>query len=214
MKTGTFLTELKRRNVYKVAVAYAVVSWLLIQAASILLPTFDAPGCVMKGFVALLALGFIFSVVVSWIFEMTPEGIKRTADISPDEAPEIVWQLEALARQQFVRGYLYALSQSGLGDKTKAIDYFEREYLNHDNIDTTGIRVDPLLGSLSGNPRSETLADKTSDITRPARSMLRLNKQLRRTFAHGMPAFPAIEQILGAPLTQSVAHRKNPGTGH
>lgn len=214
MKTVTFLTELKRRDVYKVAVAYAVVSWLLIQAASILLPTFDAPGCVMKGFVALLALGFIFSVVISWIFEMTPEGIKRTADISPAEAPEIVQQLEAWARQQFVRGYLYALSQAELGDKTKAIDDPEHEYLNQHNIHAAGIHVDPLLGSLPGNPRSGTLADKTSDITRPARSMLRLNKQLRRTFAHGMAAFPTIEQILNAPLTQSVAHRKNPGNGH
>ena len=57
MNTKNFLGELKRRDVYKVAVAYAIVAWLLIQAASILLPTFDAPACVMKGFVALLALG-------------------------------------------------------------------------------------------------------------------------------------------------------------
>ena len=81
MNTKNFFGELKRRDVYKVAVAYAIVAWLLIQAASILLPTFDAPACVMKGFVALLALGFILSVVISWTFEMTQEGIKRTADI-------------------------------------------------------------------------------------------------------------------------------------
>jgi hypothetical protein len=205
MKSRDFFAELKRRKVYRTAVAYTVVSWLLIQAASILLPTFDVPGCVMKGFVALLALGFILSVVISWTFEMTPEGIKRTADISLGEAPDVVRQLETWARQQFVRGYLYALIQAGLDGKTKAIDH-----LNHDNIDTTGIRVDPMLDSLCGNPRSETLAD----ITRRARPMLRLNKQLRRTFAQGMPAFPAVEQILDAPLTQSVADRKNTGTGH
>ena len=205
MKSRDFFAELKRRKVYGAAVAYAVVSWLLIQAASILLPTFDAPVCVMKGFVALLALGFILSVVISWIFEMTPEGIKRTADISQEEASDIVRQLETWARQQFVRGYLYALIQAGLDDKTKAMDY-----LNHDNIDTTGMRVYPMLDSLCGNPRSETLAD----ITRRARPMLRLNKQLRRTFAQGMPAFPAVEQILGTPLTQSVADRKNTSTGH
>src|SRR5215831_6760973 len=80
-----FFAELKRRNVYKVAVAYVVVSWLLIQAASILLPTFEAPAWVMKALVVLLALGFILAVFISWAFEMTPEGMKRTADVSFDE---------------------------------------------------------------------------------------------------------------------------------
>src|SRR5438067_53150 len=80
-----FFTELRRRNVYKVAVAYAVISWLLIQAASILLPTFEAPPWVMKVLVVLLALGFLFAVFISWAFEMTPEGMKRTADISPGD---------------------------------------------------------------------------------------------------------------------------------
>jgi len=77
--------ELRRRNVYKVAVAYAVISWLLIQAASILLPTFEAPPWVMKVLVVLLGLGFVIAVFISWAFEMTPEGMKRTSDISPDE---------------------------------------------------------------------------------------------------------------------------------
>src|SRR5437868_9165644 len=77
--------ELRRRNVYKVAVAYAVISWLLIQAASILLPTFEAPSWVMKALVVIIALGFVFAVIISWAFEMTPEGMKRTADVSPDE---------------------------------------------------------------------------------------------------------------------------------
>jgi TolB-like protein/Tfp pilus assembly protein PilF len=80
-----FFAELKRRNVYKVAVAYAVVSWLLIQAASILLPTFEAPSWVMKAFVVFLALGFVVAVIISWAFEMTPQGMKRTADVSADE---------------------------------------------------------------------------------------------------------------------------------
>src|SRR3984893_18903299 len=80
-----FFAELKRRNFYKVSVAYAVLSWLLIQAASILLPTFEAPSWVMKAFVVLLALGFVFAVMISWAFEMTPEGMKRTADVSPGD---------------------------------------------------------------------------------------------------------------------------------
>src|SRR5438132_3011800 len=82
---SNFFAELKRRNVYKVAVAYAVVAWLLFQAASILLPTFEAPTWVMKAFTVFLALGFVFAVFVSWAFEMTPQGMKRTADVSADE---------------------------------------------------------------------------------------------------------------------------------
>ena len=77
-----------------------------------------------------------------------------------DEALELVRELEARARQQFVRGYLIALVYIGLGDKTKAIDYLEREYLNHDNIDTAWIRADPMLDPLRGDPRFEALAEK------------------------------------------------------
>src|SRR5438046_10048621 len=77
----SFFSELKRRNVYKVAVAYAVVAWLLIQAASILLPTFEAPSWVMKVFVVLVALGFPIALVLAWAFEATPEGIKRTEEV-------------------------------------------------------------------------------------------------------------------------------------
>jgi hypothetical protein len=158
MKASNFLTELKRRKVYKVAVAYAVVSWLLIQAASIFLPTFDAPPCMMKAVFGFLALGFILSAILSWIFDITPQGIKRTADISPDEAINIVRQLEAQARQEFVRGYLSALIYAGLGDKTKAIDYLKREYLNHDYINPTGL--DAMLDGMRADPRFEALAER------------------------------------------------------
>ena len=160
MKASRFFTELKRRKVYKVAVAYAVGSWLLIQAASIFLPTFDAPPCVMKAVVGFLALGFVPSSILSWVFDITPHGIKRTADSSPGEAVDIVRQLEARARQEFVRGYLSALIYAGLGDKTKAIDYLKREYLNHDNNRPTDIRVDAMLDGLRSDPRFAAFAER------------------------------------------------------
>ena len=81
----SFFSELKRRHVDKVALAYAVVAWLLIQAASIFLPMLDAPEWVMEALVGLLVLGFIVAVIISWSFEMTPEGLKRTADVTPGE---------------------------------------------------------------------------------------------------------------------------------
>jgi hypothetical protein len=160
MKASRFFTELKRRKVYKVAVAYAFVSWLLIQAASIFLPTFNAPPCMMKAVVVLLALGFVLSAVLSWVFDITPQGIKRTADILPDEAVDIVRQLEARAREEFVRGYLSALIYAGLGDRTKAIDYLKREYLNQDNIGPTDLRVDAMLDGLRSDPRFAAFAHR------------------------------------------------------
>jgi adenylate cyclase len=85
MNSKTFFAELKRRNVYKVAVAYAVVAWLLIQVASILLPILEAPSWVIKAFVVFLVLGFAVIVYISWAFEATPQGLKRTENVSPEE---------------------------------------------------------------------------------------------------------------------------------
>jgi ketosteroid isomerase-like protein len=81
----SFFAELKRRNVYRVALTYAVVAWLLIEVASVLLPMLDAPEWLITAFVVLLALGFALALFISWSFEMTPEGLKRTEDLSPDE---------------------------------------------------------------------------------------------------------------------------------
>src|SRR2546429_6374046 len=86
MKIDNFFAELKRRNVYKVAIAYAVVSWLLIQAASIFLPAFDAPPWVMKIFIIVIIFGFPVALVLSWAFEITPEGIKLESEIAPNES--------------------------------------------------------------------------------------------------------------------------------
>jgi imidazolonepropionase-like amidohydrolase len=81
----SFFSELKRRHVDKVALVYAVVSWLLFELAWILLPMLDAPEWMLPAVVVLLALGFTITVIVSWSFEMTPEGLKRTAEIMPSE---------------------------------------------------------------------------------------------------------------------------------
>src|SRR5437762_7581539 len=101
--SGNFFAELKRRNVYKVAIAYAIVAWLLIQAASILFPTFEAPAWVMKVFVTAIILGFPVALIFAWAFEITPEGIKRAEDVSPNESStrhtgrKLVWITVALA---------------------------------------------------------------------------------------------------------------------
>src|SRR3982075_565788 len=81
----SFFAELKRRNVYKVAVAYAVVAWLVIQVATSTFPVLEIPNVATKLVIAVVLLGFPIALIIAWAFEMTPEGMKRTEDVSPDE---------------------------------------------------------------------------------------------------------------------------------
>src|SRR5437870_8597357 len=81
MNPKGFFGELKRRNVYKVAVAYAVVAWLLVQVATQVFPFLEIPNWVVRLVIALVAIGFPIALVIAWAFEATPEGIKRTEDV-------------------------------------------------------------------------------------------------------------------------------------
>src|ERR1043166_473175 len=85
IEKASLFAELRRRNVFRVALTYAVVEWLLIQIASVFLPMLDAPEWIITAFVVLLGLGFAVALFISWAYEMTPEGLKRTEDLSPDE---------------------------------------------------------------------------------------------------------------------------------
>jgi len=81
MNAKNFFAELKRRNVYKVAIAYAVVAWLLMQVASQIFPFFEIPNWAVRLVVLLLIIGFPVALILAWAFELTPEGIKRTEDV-------------------------------------------------------------------------------------------------------------------------------------
>ncbi len=78
MNPKNFFAELKRRNVYKVAIAYGVVAWLLMQVASQIFPFFEIPNWVVRLVVLVLVLGFPVALIIAWAFELTPEGLKRT----------------------------------------------------------------------------------------------------------------------------------------
>jgi adenylate cyclase len=82
----SFLTELKRRNVIRVAGLYLVGAWLLIQVASTVLPTFDVPSWALRGLIVILVLGFIPALIFSWVFELTPQGLKRDEDVAPEQS--------------------------------------------------------------------------------------------------------------------------------
>src|SRR5438270_13738588 len=79
----SFFSELKRRNVYRVAVAYAVVGWLLIQFATQVFPFFEIPNWAVRLVILLLMLGFPGALILAWAFELTPDGIKRAEDVAP-----------------------------------------------------------------------------------------------------------------------------------
>src|SRR5881409_4079777 len=81
MNERTFFTELKRRNVYKVAVAYAVVGWLLVQVTTQVFPIFEIPNWALRLIVLAIIIGFPIALVIAWAFELTPEGLKRTEDV-------------------------------------------------------------------------------------------------------------------------------------
>src|SRR5437588_11425230 len=82
MNPRSFFSELKRRNVYKVAVAYAVVAWLLIQIATQVFPFFEIPNWAVQMVVVAMVIGFPIALVLSWAFEITPGGIKRDENVN------------------------------------------------------------------------------------------------------------------------------------
>ncbi len=82
----SFIDELKRRNVFRVGIAYVIVAWLLLQVADVVLPTFRAPDWVMQAFTFLVILSFPLALIFAWAFELTPEGIKKEKNVVRSES--------------------------------------------------------------------------------------------------------------------------------
>src|SRR6266404_5833466 len=86
MKIDNFFSELKRRNVIRMVGLYLVGAWLIVQVAGTVLPMFGAPEWLPRTIVVLLAIGFVPAVVFSWVFELTPQGVKREDDVAPERS--------------------------------------------------------------------------------------------------------------------------------
>ena len=105
------IRELKRRNVFRMAGLYLVGAWLLVQIASTLFPAFGVPGWALRGLVIVLALGFIPAVIFAWVFEFTPDGIKRDEEVAPGQsiAPQTAQRMNRL----IIAGLMLALIYFG-----------------------------------------------------------------------------------------------------
>ena len=159
MNSRNFFAELKRRNVYKVAVAYAVAAWLLIQAASILFPTFEAPGWVMKVFVTAVAAGFPIALILAWAFELTPE-LSHRDEVQPEA--EAMLAKTAKDKWRFPRSEeVVARAYAGLGDVDRAIPLLTHALTAPctESLTSALLRLDPFSDPLRNDHRFKKLAN-------------------------------------------------------
>jgi TolB-like protein/Flp pilus assembly protein TadD len=157
MNLRKFFSELKRRNVYKVAIAYGVIAWLLIQIATQTFPFFEIPNWMVRAVIVLLLLGFPIALVMAWAFELTPEGLKRTefADELPKKSARsrawiyVVIVAGAISVGLFFLGRYTSTKQSGnveLPAKSIAVLPFENLSGNPENAYfTDGIQEEILM---------------------------------------------------------------------
>src|SRR4029450_768714 len=126
------LTELKRRNVYRAAVAYGVVAWFFTQLTTQVFPFFENPNSAVRFVVIALAVGFPIAMLLSWLYEFTPEGIVRTEDLHPAEARSIqratgrildfiIIGVRVLVIAMMLVGRLPSLKQTGESTSQKSI---------------------------------------------------------------------------------------------
>jgi ketosteroid isomerase-like protein len=146
----SLFSELRRRNVFRVALTYAVVAWLAIEIAAVFVPTLDAPEWIITVFVVVLALGFALAMFISWSFEMTPEGLKRTEDLSPDEVIPY-WSRRKFAR--FIIGtavIAFGLSAYQLLRPTPSARFSQTELVSISQPATAGSPLENATNTAAG----------------------------------------------------------------
>jgi len=172
MKAGNFFAELKRRNVYKVAIAYAVIAWLLMQIATQVFPFLEIPNWAIRLVIMLLALGFPIALIIAWAFELTPEGLKRTevADREPAKPSRnkawiyVVIIAAALSVGLFFVGRYSAPNRamiSGLPQESIAVLPFDNQNRDQNTDYLSDGIPESIINSLSQLPQLRVMARST-----------------------------------------------------
>ncbi len=186
----SFVEELRRRNVFRVMLAYLALAWLLLQVADTVFPAFDVPEWALRGLIAFLVAGLPFVIMIAWVFELTPEGVKRTDQLPADSG---------LTRQTGRKLDFVIIAFLSLALITVVIDQYVIERSSIPAVSTLAVLP---LQNLSGNADEEYFADGMTEalITNLAKvSALRvLSRTSVMRFRGSERSLPAIAAELGA----------------
>jgi TolB-like protein len=195
MDPDNFFAELKRRNVYKVAVAYAVIAWLLIQVTDTVLPRLNLPEWIVTLVIVLVILGFPVALVLAWAFELTPEGVVHADDVAPNRSitrktgrklTVVIVLVGAAAAAMFAFQFVRSTASGTLKEEAATIP-------------DQSIAVLPFENG-GGNPDTEYLSDGISEALINGLTELQQLKVIARSTAFRYKGKPADPQAVGREL--------------
>jgi len=182
----SLIDELKRRNVIRMAGLYLVGSWLIVQVTGTLLPVFDAPSWVLKTLVGLLAVGLVPALIFSWVFELTPDGIKRDAEVEPNRTVAV--QTTRRLDRMIIAVLLLALTYFGFDKFVLAPRHEASLIASMTHVDQEALKTS---GNNSAPARSSDAIDRKSVAVLPFTDLSPAHDQ--EYFSDGMA-----EEILNA----------------
>ena len=181
-----FLSELKRRNVLRVAAFYAAAGWLLVQIATQVLPVFEAPTWTMRVVVVAVVLGFPLALVFAWFYELTPEGLKRENEVGRSQS---VARSTGRKLDRCIIGVLAAA----------VVALLANQFVPHKNALGKAIAVLPLVND-TGDPNSEYFSDGLSEELISALAQIKELKVIGRTSSFHFKNSNEESKVIGAAL--------------